>query len=62
MIRLFKYMFALLKAKRNEKLSRTQIKQMQFEKLKLLLQHAKKNVPYYREILKGIAVETIEDM
>lgn len=62
MLRLFKYMFALLKAKRNEKLSRSQIKQMQFDKLRRLLQHAKKNVPYYREILKGIEVETIEDI
>jgi phenylacetate-CoA ligase len=55
------YPRVLLEARRNLSLSRGEIRELQFTKLKALLNHAVLHVPYYRELFsqKGIQAEDI---
>ncbi|MFC2054193.1 hypothetical protein ACFLV7_07835 [Chloroflexota bacterium] len=47
----------MVQARKNQRLSREELRLMQMEKLGALLQHACKYVPYYRDLFKQLGIK-----
>lgn len=56
------YSNAITDCYHNERMNISNLKEVQLKKLRSLINHAKTNVPYYKEILKDINITSLDDL